>query len=132
MLVARNSLAESLHIAERLGARPLVDAVHEAARAHGLRVGAAPGARGTGALLTGRELEVLRLVADGASNADIAAHLFISPKTVSVHVSHILEKLGVGSRTAAAAQARRTGLLDSVGVGQPVVNTRDGGASAAW
>jgi DNA-binding NarL/FixJ family response regulator len=62
-------------------------------------------------LLTGRELEVLQLLADGASNADIAAQLFISPKTVSVHVSHILDKLGVASRTAAAARARKAGLL---------------------
>jgi DNA-binding NarL/FixJ family response regulator len=64
-------------------------------------------------LLTGRELEVLQLLADGASNGDIAAQLFISPKTVSVHVSHILEKLGVASRTAAAARARKAGLLPS-------------------
>ena len=62
-------------------------------------------------MLTGRELEVLQLLADGASNGDIAAQLWISPKTVSVHVSHILEKLGVASRTAAAARARKAGLL---------------------
>jgi DNA-binding CsgD family transcriptional regulator len=108
---ARDALAEALHIAERLPARPLETFVHEIAKAHDLRIGSSAGTRANGTLLTGRELEVLRLLADGASNADIAAQLFISPKTVSVHVSHILEKLGVASRTAAAARARKAGLL---------------------
>ncbi len=108
---ARDALAEALLIAERLPARPLEVSVHEIAKEHDLRIGSSAGPRGTGTLLTGRELEVLQLLADGASNADIAAQLFISPKTVSVHVSHILDKLGVASRTAAAARARKAGLL---------------------
>ena len=62
--------------------------------------------------LTMRELEVLRLLADGATNGAIAQRLFISSKTVSVHVSHILEKLAVGNRGEAAAVARRQGLLE--------------------
>ena len=57
--------------------------------------------------LTGRELEVLRLVAAGRGNREIAAELFISPKTASVHVSNILGKLGVSSRGEAAATAQR-------------------------
>ena len=61
--------------------------------------------------LTPRETEVLRLVATGASNAAIAAELFISAKTVSVHVSSILAKLGAASRGEAAAIAHRRGLL---------------------
>ncbi len=60
--------------------------------------------------LTPREQEVLRLVAAGRSNASIAGLLFISNKTVSVHVSHILDKLGVASRGEAAATAWARGL----------------------
>jgi len=62
--------------------------------------------------LTQREFEVLRLVAAGMSNAAIAAELFISAKTVSVHVSNILGKLGTASRGEAAALAHRLRLFD--------------------
>jgi DNA-binding NarL/FixJ family response regulator len=62
--------------------------------------------------LTPREFEVLRLVAAGLSNAAIAGELFISAKTVSVHVSNILAKLGTASRGEAAALAHRLRLLD--------------------
>ncbi|MQA61407.1 MAG: AAA family ATPase [Actinophytocola sp.] len=64
--------------------------------------------------LTQRELEILRLVADGRSNAEIAAELFIAPKTASVHVSHILAKLDVANRVEAAAAAHRRGILGEV------------------
>jgi len=60
--------------------------------------------------LTTREMEVLRLVAAGRSNRNIAAELFISAKTASVHVSNILAKLGATSRTEAAAIAHQVGL----------------------
>ena len=62
--------------------------------------------------LTQREFEVLRLVAAGMSNGAIAAELFISAKTVSVHVSNILGKLGTASRGEAAALAHRLRLFD--------------------
>ena len=62
--------------------------------------------------LTAREREILALVADGRSNGEIGKQLFISTKTVSVHVSNILGKLGAAGRTEAAAIARRDGLLD--------------------
>ena len=62
------------------------------------------------ASLTSREREVLRLLAAGRSNREIAAVLFITPKTASVHVSNILGKLGAASRTEAAAIAHREGL----------------------
>ena len=61
--------------------------------------------------LTGREHEVLSLVSAGLSNSDIAKRLFISPKTVSVHISNILGKLGVTNRGQAAEKARQLGLL---------------------
>ena len=61
--------------------------------------------------LTPREAEILALVAEGRSNGEIGRQLFISTKTVSVHVSNILGKLGAAGRTEAAAIARRDGLL---------------------
>ena len=61
--------------------------------------------------LTEREIEVLRLVADGFTNNEIAAHLFLSPKTVSRHLSNIFAKLGVSSRAAATAFAVEHHLL---------------------
>lgn len=62
--------------------------------------------------LTPREQEILALVATGRSNGEIGKQLFISTKTVSVHVSNILGKLGASGRTEAAAIARRRGLLN--------------------
>ena len=61
--------------------------------------------------LTAREAEVLALVAQGRSNREVAGQLFISAKTVSVHVSNILAKLGAAGRTEAVAVARRRGYL---------------------
>ncbi|WP_432877408.1 helix-turn-helix transcriptional regulator [Kribbella sp. CA-245084] len=62
--------------------------------------------------LTDRELLVLRLLSSGRTNAEIGAELFISPKTASVHVTHILRKLGVTNRVQAATVAERAGLAD--------------------
>jgi DNA-binding NarL/FixJ family response regulator len=61
--------------------------------------------------LSRRELEVLGRVAQGASNDDVARALFLSRATVKSHLVHVYEKLGVDSRTAAVAEARRRGLL---------------------
>ena len=61
--------------------------------------------------LTEREAEVLRLVAAGRSNHDIANALVLSPKTVERHLSNIFVKLDVSSRTAAAAYAHEHGLM---------------------
>jgi len=59
--------------------------------------------------LTRREREVLRLLGQGLSNRDIGAALYISAKTASVHVTHILQKLNVSSRVQAAVAAHRVG-----------------------
>jgi DNA-binding NarL/FixJ family response regulator len=61
--------------------------------------------------LTEREVAVLALLAEGRTNRDIARELFITGKTASAHVSHILMKLGVPNRAAAAAAAHRLGLV---------------------
>jgi DNA-binding NarL/FixJ family response regulator len=61
--------------------------------------------------LTQRELEVLRLVAEGKTNAEIAQQLFVSTGTVKVHVERIIDKLGVSDRTQAAVRAVELGYL---------------------
>ncbi|WP_274386865.1 helix-turn-helix transcriptional regulator [Streptosporangium sp. KLBMP 9127] len=106
---AATRLRQAHPIAVSLGATPLVDDIGSLARRIGapLTTAQEPAAE----LLTPRELEVLRLVAKGQSNRDIAAELFISAKTVSVHVSNILGKLRVSSRTEATAAAHRLTLL---------------------
>ena len=62
--------------------------------------------------LTAREIEVLRLLATGRSNPDIADALFISTRTAQTHVQHIFDKIDVGTRAEAAAYATKRGLLD--------------------
>jgi ATP/maltotriose-dependent transcriptional regulator MalT len=94
--------------ARRLGAEPLLAELRALGRPGPRRAPASgPGTHA----LTARESEILKLVADGRSNGEIGKQLFISTKTVSVHVSNILAKLGASGRTEAAAIARRTGLL---------------------
>ncbi|MGK5683524.1 response regulator [Actinoplanes sp. URMC 104] len=61
--------------------------------------------------LTGREVDVLRLIARGRSNAEIARELYLSDATVKTHVAHILAKLGLASRTQAAVVAYETKLV---------------------
>jgi DNA-binding CsgD family transcriptional regulator len=97
-------------IAGRLGAAPLLAALEALGRRGRLDLGGQAPPVPQGAGLTPRELEVLRLVAAGRSNGQIAEALFISRKTASVHVSNILGKLGVHTRTEAAAAAHRLGL----------------------
>lgn len=102
------ALSEAFDILDRLGARPAAMLATERLRALGARVprGARPTTRANPAGLTSREVEVLRLVADGLTNSEIAAQLFVSGKTVEHHVSRVLGKLGVPSRREAARAAR--------------------------
>jgi DNA-binding CsgD family transcriptional regulator len=90
-----------------LGARPAAAIVARKLRERGVRVARGPRreTREHPAGLTGREAEVLELVAEGLTNAEIAGRLFITEKTVGHHVSKILGKLGVGSRYEAAKLA---------------------------
>ena len=67
--------------------------------------------RSPGRALSAREIDVLTQVAAGMSNQQIARTLFISEATVKSHLVHIYTKLGVDSRTAAAAEAARQGLI---------------------
>lgn len=69
------------------------------------------GDRKTAARLTGREMEIIRLMAGGLSNVEIGDVLSISPQTVKTHIKHVFEKLGVKDRTQAAVWAVRSKLL---------------------
>ncbi|MFD5103906.1 helix-turn-helix transcriptional regulator [Streptomyces cinereoruber] len=112
-------LREARATADLLGARPLREDVDLLAARARLSLAPeethpAPAGPGDDAFgLTPREQDVLRLVAAGHTNRRIAEELFISPKTASVHVSHILAKLGVAGRGEAAALAHRLRLVDA-------------------
>jgi DNA-binding CsgD family transcriptional regulator len=121
---AATAAAEALELARQMGAEPLREDIEALVRRARLRIeaggpiGSADAPLSTGDEpdrfgLTVREREVLRLVADGRSNSEIALELFISRKTASVHVSNILAKLGVSTRVQAAALAHRQGLVRS-------------------
>lgn len=94
--------------AARMGAAPLTGAV--AATVSRFRLSGATTA--ADAVLTGREREVLGLVAEGFTNREIGRRLYISEKTASVHISNLMAKLNVSSRTEAVTVAQRRGLLD--------------------
>jgi len=110
-------LTEAWDIAGGTGAVPLKDAVIALARRGRILLGTPTAghdmasAGGRLARLTDRELEVLQHLVKGATNDELAAALFISPKTASVHVSRILAKLDVTSRAKAAAVAYEDGLF---------------------
>ncbi len=104
-------LQPALAAARRLGAAPLEGAVLAMAQRAGVRLDAAPRAA-TPDVLTPRERSVLALVAGGRTNRQVGAELFISEKTVSVHLSRVMAKLGASSRTEAVSVAYARGLLE--------------------
>ena len=112
------------YLLKDVGADVLADAVRKAARGEVMlhpRIAAQVIAAlqnngvkkpdGENPALTAREIEVLRLIATGISNAEIAGDLFVSEKTVKSHVSNILGKLGLSDRTQAAVYAFRHGIV---------------------
>jgi DNA-binding CsgD family transcriptional regulator len=115
---AEEPLRQALDQLQELGARRTAGIVARRLRergARGLPRGPRPKTRQNPAGLTSRELEVLALLAEGLRNADIAARLVLSERTVGHHVGAILRKLNVRTRGEASAEAYRLGL-----VAQPV------------
>jgi DNA-binding CsgD family transcriptional regulator len=119
MALASSSDPDDLRLAferfDSLGGRPAAAIVARRMRAVGVRAiprGTRPTTKANPAGLTARELDVLRLVARGLRNTEIAEHLVVSAKTVDHHVSSVLAKLGVSGRAAAAREAVRLGVHD--------------------
>ena len=106
--------AEAYRLARQLAARPLAgraaSAIEELGESVEQRLGRAA-ADGDGTPLTRREIEVVRLVAEGRTNREIASELFLSPRTVDMHVRNILSKLDCRSRVEASIKAGDIGLL---------------------
>ncbi|MEP7020995.1 MAG: AAA family ATPase [Pseudonocardiales bacterium] len=115
-LRATDAARIALATAERIGAKALTDQVRLLAQRARLELDEAPAAATPEATawadlgISPREEEVLALLAHGRSNHEIAKELFISEKTASVHVTHLLRKLGVASRVEAAAIGQRIGM----------------------
>ncbi len=109
----KEAMLEAIKIFERLGATSASSLIKRKMRANGIKKipkGPRESTRKNPAGLTGRQVDVLKLLTKGMSNSEIAINLFISPKTVDHHISAILSKLNLKSRTEAAAFARTTGL----------------------
>ena len=114
-------LTGAYHTFRRLGARPFASRTAADLEAAGERVDTRLGRRAARDLerggLTRRELEILRLVAVGRTNREIAHRLYLSPRTVDMHVRNLLAKLGCGSRTEATSRAYALGLLEPMASG---------------
>jgi DNA-binding CsgD family transcriptional regulator len=111
-----DGLREAIRRFEAVGATAAVEAARREMRRRGMRsvpAGARSSTRAHPLGLTRREAEVLEGVCAGRTNAEISAQLFLSPRTVDHHVSSLLAKLGVSSRTEAAAEATRRGLVSA-------------------
>ncbi|HEX6027197.1 MAG TPA: response regulator transcription factor, partial [Solirubrobacter sp.] len=112
---AAQRLEEAYRAARRLGSRPVAAAAADELARLGepleRRLGRRAAAAHEGAGLSRRELEVMRLVSLGRTNREIARELFLSPRTVDMHVRNILAKLSCRTRTEAAARASELGLV---------------------
>jgi DNA-binding NarL/FixJ family response regulator len=112
-------LTSAYHTFRKLRARPFANQTVADLEAAGEQADVRLGRRAARALaqggLTRRELEILRFVAVGRTNREIAHQLFLSPRTVDMHVRNMLAKLGCRSRTEATGRAHELGLLESVG-----------------
>jgi DNA-binding CsgD family transcriptional regulator len=112
---ALERLSDAYRTARKLGARPLATEaakqVAELGESVVRRLGRRAEADADGAGLSRRELQVVRLVAVGRTNREIAQELYLSPRTVDMHVRNILRKLDARSRVAAAHRAGELGLL---------------------
>jgi DNA-binding CsgD family transcriptional regulator len=112
---ALERLCDSYRTASKLGARPLAAEAAKEVAALGesvaQRLGSRAAAQADGVQLTRRELEVLRHVSIGRTNREIAQELFISPRTVDMHVRNLLGKLDCRSRVEASHRANELGLL---------------------
>jgi predicted ATPase/DNA-binding CsgD family transcriptional regulator len=115
--LAIERLTSAYRAARRLGARPLATAAAEELARLGEQVERRLGRRAASELehagLSRRELEVLRLVSVGRTNREIAKVLFVSPRTIEMHVRNVLMKLGCRSRTEATHRAAELDLLES-------------------
>jgi DNA-binding CsgD family transcriptional regulator len=94
---ARAHLRTALTTFDELGAQPWAERARQELRASGERIRRAPPT--AAAQLTAQELQVTKLVADGLSNREVAAQLFVSPRTVDFHLRNVFTKLGVTSRS---------------------------------
>jgi DNA-binding NarL/FixJ family response regulator len=105
---AAEAARRALAVFDELGARPLADRARRLLRGLGERPARPP--RAMAGELSERELQVAQLVAAGLSNTEIAARLFISPRTVTTHLQNVYARLGLPSRTALTRWVLERGL----------------------
>ena len=115
---AADAVRRGLDTLDRLGAVAVADKVRLDLRSAGMT--AVPARRRTSTLanpvgLTSRQVEVLQLMQDGLTNAELAARLYLSAKTVDHHVSAILARLGVANRREAVRRGRQLGIIAAAG-----------------